>query len=344
MCTGIRLTATGGEVFWGRTMDLAAGMFGEEPTAPAPSSFVTYPRDVEVHSSGDNWTTKYAAVGMAPTNTSIMYDGINEKGLAGDIQVLMECTHAPADEIKKRGQKPVIAEEFVTYVLTQFASVQEIRDNYQKLALSDQPEVIGTFKVKLPAHYIFVDETGDGIVLEPVEAGSFKLYEYSGVATNSPEYSWHQTNLNNYIGLDTNDVTQPKQLKGANHVNLTPIENGTGYGFFGLPGDYTSVSRFVRASLISNNLDAFEAKDGINILYAAFRSVIIPRGLEHADPQNAITDASRYWVGYDLANRTAYAQPITGLAISSMGIDPDVTEITFTELDTSVHAHTLHAI
>lgn len=328
MCTGIRVIANGGEVFWGRTMDLPLALFGD---SPLKSSILSFPAGVSVKGTISTWETKYAAIGVGLHNGVPLYDGVNEKGLAGDLQVLMECTHDTQANIKARGQTPVNGEEFVAYVLTQFASVQEIRDAYAKFALSEEPCDVGFTKMQFPVHFSFVDPTGDGIVLEPVENGSFKAYDFLGVMANSPEYPWHQTNLGNYIGLNTNNIATPKKLNA--NLTLEPIEGGTGYGLFGLPGDYTSPSRFAKAAIISNEMDAFDAAGGINALYSAFRSVIIPPGLEHSDPKNPATDYTRYWSGYDLAQRKVYVQTGRGIAFTSKVLDTSLTEITYTEVD-----------
>ena len=333
MCTGIRITATGGEVFFGRTMDLAAGMFGEDSGQALPSGISSFPAGVTIDGVVDQWETKHAAVGVGVTGTNALYDGVNDAGLAGDLQVLMECTHASRADIEKRGQKAVNAEELVTYVLTQYSTVAEIRDAYAGWALSDDPFMVGSVKLQVPLHFSFVDTSGDGIVLEPVDDGSFKAYDYIGVMTNSPEYPWHLTNINNYIGLTTQDVTSPRPLN--DHYSLTPIENGTGYGLFGMPGDYTSGSRFVKAALLSGYMDKVDAEGAMNALYAAFRSVIIPRGLEHAKQDSPMTDYTRYWSGYDLTRRTVMVQTGNGLAFTSKTIDPSLTEVTYTAVDTS---------
>ncbi|WP_057894668.1 linear amide C-N hydrolase [Lacticaseibacillus brantae] len=338
MCTGIRLSSTDGKVFWGRTMDLAAGMFGEDGN-PMPSCVVAYPQGIQIKSVLNSWQSKYAVVGVGGKGTHILYDGVNEAGLAGDIQVLMECTRASQESIAARGLTPVIGEEFVTYVLSQYASVAEIRADYQKFALLDQPLEVNGGKYSIPAHYTFVDETGDSIVLEPVNDGAFKLYDNIGVVTNSPEYGWQTTNLRNYMGMTDQNITADQEWNP--NLTLHPIEGGTGYGLYGLPGDFTSVSRFTRAAVIANHMDTFTADQGLNQLYAAFRSVIIPRGLEHANPQSPLTDYTRYWVGYDLSQRTLVMQTGNGLAFNEKAIDQTISDVTYFDVDNSNAVHAL---
>jgi choloylglycine hydrolase len=334
MCTGIKVTANNGDIFWGRTMDLAIGMFGEDADAGRqfPSSIVTYPKGIEIKGTIDTWQSKHAVIGMGIDDTRIMYDGVNDVGLAGDVQVLMECSHDSQANITGRGQKPVTGEEFVTFILSQYETVQEIRDMIHSVALSDDTVTVQDMQLSMPLHYSFIDESGDGIVLEPIHDGSFVVHDFMGTMTNSPTYDWHLMNLNNYIGMGTIDLNQSHALNDK--FTFTPIETGTGYSMFGMPGDYTSVSRFVRAAFISNNLDSFTADKGINALYTAFRSVIVPRGLEHPNAKTTITDYTRYWSGYHITNRTVYVQTCEALTIFSKTIDPNLTQITYTPVPT----------
>lgn len=131
MCTNIEITAKNGEHFWGRTMDLALPMFGEDPEHDlgARGMITTIPAGVDIDSQLVNWQADYAAMGIGIGGTPILFDGINEHGLAGDLQVLFESTADTLENIQQRQQVPVMNTEFVTYVLTHFKSVKEIREN-----------------------------------------------------------------------------------------------------------------------------------------------------------------------------------------------------------------------
>ncbi|MBA1393704.1 linear amide C-N hydrolase, partial [Lactobacillus sp. XV13L] len=137
MCTSITIASKEGKVFFGRTMDYNMGMFGEDPGLPM--SIVTIPAGVEVQSQLAPWTAKYAAMGVATKGTVCLMDGVNEYGLAGDIQVLMECQHASAEDLKKRNLTAVLVEEFITFVLTHFKNVAELKAHIGEYGLLDQP-------------------------------------------------------------------------------------------------------------------------------------------------------------------------------------------------------------
>ncbi|BDR56130.1 linear amide C-N hydrolase [Xylocopilactobacillus apis] len=337
MCTSITITSKEGQVFYGRTMDFNMGMFGEDPGTL--TSILTFPKGSKLESQYTPWDSKYAVMGVGSKGTICLYDGVNEAGLSGDLQVLMECTHATSDELAKRNLTGLMAEEFVTYVLSNFKDVADIKEHINEYGLIDQPYKVAGQSIQVPAHYTFVDETGAKIVVEPTNQGGFKVYDSIGIMTNSPEYSWHLTNIRNYISLDNIDPKKPRQI--SKDVTLSPIEMGTGYGMFGLPGDYTSPSRFVRSTMISNHLDDFSSDDGINQLYSAFRTVMVPRGLERASKEDPLSDFTRYWAGYNLSERRIYVQTCRGIGFSTMKLDPNQKEITNTEIDMSNSAKEL---
>lgn len=328
MCTNITLTSTNNDLFFGRTMDLNMSMFGEDPGTDLNVTLVSIPKSISISSQLKPWESKYSVLGIGTKDTTLLYDGINEHGLTGDCQVLVEATASPTLEIEAKGKTPVMGNEFVTFILTNFKSVQEIRNSYSEYMLTDQPYFYNDAPLQFPLHYTFIDTTGDGIVLEPVVSGGFKLYDYVDVMTNSPEYNYHTVNIRNYIGLENTGVSRKK----INNTTLQPIENGTGYGLLGIPGDYTSPSRFIRSFYYKNMLDAFDSEQGLNTLYSIFRPLIIPRGLEHATKEDKITDYTRYWSGYDLTNRTVYIQTGEGLAITSKVLNNSITEITYSDI------------
>ncbi|MGX6970373.1 linear amide C-N hydrolase [Vagococcus bubulae] len=327
MCTNIKLSAKNGDIFFGRTMDLDISMFGEDSGLDLDITLATVPKNINIASQVSPWTSKYTVLGVMTKYTTVMYDGINEHGLTGDMQVLVEATTKNTQDILNENKKPLLTEEFVLYILSNFKTVSEIKEHYQEFVLADEPFVYKKQNLHFPLHYTFVDTTGKGIVLEPVLNGGFKIYDYVDVMTNSPEYSYHTTNIRHYINLS--DIDHPTHRVMKNNVDIEPIEHGTGYGLFGMPGDYTSPSRFIRSFYLRNMIDEFDSNDGLNRLYSIFRPLIVPRGLEHKKAEMTITDYTRYWSGYDVAKQTAYVQTGEGLAITAKTLDSNLTDITY---------------
>lgn len=334
MCTGIKITAKNGDIFFGRTMDLNISMFGENPGLDLQVKITSIPKNILIDSQLDKWTSSYSVIGIGTNDTPILYDGINEHGLIGDMQVLVEANSSSKEAILEKGNLPILAEEFVTYVLTTFKSVEEIRAHYTQFTIVDQPYMYQGVPLQFPLHYSFIDRTGAGIVLEPVVDGSFKIYDYLGVMTNSPEYDYHTVNVRNYIGLENENGVEKKV---NDEITLHPIENGVGYGLFGIPGDYTSPSRFIRSFFYRNMIDEFESARGFNALYSVFRPLIIPKGLGRAQKADTISDYTRFWSGYDLSNCTLIVQSGSGLSFTSKTLDTTETAINYYDIDTKDH-------
>lgn len=334
MCTSIKIAAKSGELFWGRTMDLDLPMFPDKSGAYIPCMITSIPANIEITSQSKNWKSKYSVLGVGMKGSAVLFDGINEHGLTGDLQVLKECGWGEKAAIESQQKTPLIAEEFVSYILTTFKSVAEIRATIDQFALLNQPYNYGGTSFHFPVHFSFIDESGDGIVLETLEDGSFVTFNYMNVMANSPRYDYHEVNIRNYIGMSNVNMKEDKTL--SNGMVLSPIEGGTGYGLFGLPGDYTSPSRFVRAFCLSAALNSFEKEQGINALYSVFRSVIIPQGLERNKKNPAVSDFTRYWSGYDLKERRIYVQTGKGLAFTKKQLDNSLTEISYNEIQLAI--------
>lgn len=331
MCTSVKIKAENGELFWGRTMDLDIPMFPNETGFYLPIMVTTLPKGKEIDSQINNWTSQYAAIGVGLKDSTILFDGVNEHGLAGDLQVLKECGFAKSETIKNNHKTPLLAEEFVSYMLTNYKAVSEIRKNFDQFMLLDQAYQYKGQAFHFPVHFSFVDETGDGIVLETLADGTFVSFNHIGVMTNSPRYDYHEINIRNYIGMSAINIENDKSL--PNGTSVQPIEGGVGYGMFGLPGDYTSPSRFVRSFCLANALNSFDKESGINELYAIFRSVFVPKGLERSVKNQGISDYTRYWAGYDLTEKKVVIQSGESIAFTTKTLNSECDSIVYEEIN-----------
>ncbi|WP_259335375.1 hypothetical protein [Bombilactobacillus bombi] len=61
MCTSIAINADNGQVFWGRTMDMNLGMFGEDPGIDV--DIINIPCGATIASQLQPWTSKYSMMG-----------------------------------------------------------------------------------------------------------------------------------------------------------------------------------------------------------------------------------------------------------------------------------------
>ena len=111
------------------------------------------------------------------------------------------------------------------------------------------------------------------IVVESLEDG-LKIYDNAfEVLTNSPPFDFHQTNVSNYMGLCVGDVS-------SNFGDNIPVEKySLGMGALGLPGDFSSASRFVRALFVKeNSVSENDEKSNVNQFFHVLNSVAMPKG------------------------------------------------------------------
>uniref|UniRef100_UPI0025F86D9A linear amide C-N hydrolase n=1 Tax=uncultured Enterococcus sp. TaxID=167972 RepID=UPI0025F86D9A len=154
----------------------------------------------------------------------------------------------------------------------------------------------------LPLHQMFTDKNGDSIVIEALTNGELHVYEQTtDTIANSPTYDWHITNLRNYVNLS--DYTKPQLQLGE--FTIKDIESGS--GLHGLPGDYTSPSRYLKITLLSKMMKQPHQEQALNELYTVFCSVIIPEGVEKDSPTQS--DYTAYWSGYDLSQCELRVKP-----------------------------------
>lgn len=238
-CTGIKLTAKDGSSVEGRTLE-----FG----IPVHITTVVVPRNYDFQGTtpkgaGLAYKSKYAAVGcMAFTDVAIL-DGLNEKGLGvGTFYFPTFAKYSPTtSENQAQSLSPV---EFPNWLLTQFATVEEVKAALSSVVIA--PTVVKAWgNQPAPFHYIVFDKSGKGLVIEPID-GKLVVHDNPlGTFTNSPEFTWHMTNLRNFINLSAYNVDS-LTLHG---VQLDAF--GQGSGMVGMPGDFTPPSRFVRAAIYS---------------------------------------------------------------------------------------------
>lgn len=237
-CTGILLRNSDGSVVHGRTVE-----FG----IPIEMDFAFVPRGHAFTGStpigpGKTWTARHAAVGVVCFGVLGIMDGVNEQGLSvGAFYFPTFAEYVPTTaENRARSLSPV---DFSNWVLTSFASIEEVRTAIEAGEAVVAPTLVPGWPAEpQPFHWIVYDRSGASLVIEPV-GGRLVLHDNPiGVFTNAPTFDWHLTNLRNYLQVKPFDV--PKvDLDGLSLQAL-----GLGGSMLGLPADFSSPSRFVRAT------------------------------------------------------------------------------------------------
>jgi choloylglycine hydrolase len=109
------------------------------------------------------------------------------------------------------------------------------------------------------------------IVVEPLAQG-IKIYDNPvGVMTNDPPFEYHLYNLNHYLNLSVDPAVDRSGMR------LVPYSNGM--GGIGLPGDFSSASRFVKAAFVkSNSVCGNGEGESVSQFFHILSSVAMPRG------------------------------------------------------------------
>lgn len=257
-CTGIRLIAKDGLAVYGRTMEWGAFDLNSR-IAIVPRGYVFKGLTPDGR-NGKKWKAKYGVVGLDMLRKNFLADGMNEKGLTAGLFYHPGFAKYRAYE-KNQAGNTITALDVVSFILTQFATVEEVKKGMQNIRVVAVVEkALGK---PVDAHWMVTESSGKSIVIEYIN-GKLSIFENPlGIITNSPTYDWHMTNLRNYINLSA--VALP--AKKVEKLDFTPL--GDGSGMIGLPGDFTPPSRFVRAVAWSQTTRRLKNSD--EAIYELFR-------------------------------------------------------------------------
>ena len=262
MCTAVTYSTK--DHYFGRNLDLEYSY--KETVTITPRNYNFKFRKL------NNIENHYAIIGMAyvANEYPLYYDAINEKGLG--MAGLNFPTNADYKE-EKEGVDNVAPFEFIPWVLSQCANLDEAKNLLSKINIAKI-----NFSDELPAsplHWIISDKEAS-ITVESVKDG-LKIYDNPlGVLTNNPTFDIHMFNLNNYMGLSTE---QPEN-NFSKKLNLDTYSRGM--GGLGLPGDLSSASRFVKAAFVKmNSISGDSESESISQFFHILGSVDQQRGCVH---------------------------------------------------------------
>ena len=264
-CSRVTWLGPDGTVITGRSMDW-------------PYSFNSHlyviPRGITQNGAGGpnslTWTSKFGAIQVAGTtdpNGPIdgVFDGMNETGLVANLLYLGEADfgQAPTDD------RPRLSfAGWVQYVLTSFATVNEVVDAFTDPSIYIVPIDFGpTRSAKPTVHMSVSDASGDSAIIEYLDGKPVIHHgrQYQ-VMTNSPTYD-EQLQLNGaWQGQDLNK---------------------------NLPGSIQSKDRFVRASYYLSKLpQTTDEREAVAGVLSVIRNVSVPWGV--GDPQHPNLSPT-YW-------------------------------------------------
>lgn len=226
MCTALSFTKK--EHYFGRNLDLECS-YGEKICILPRNAPIRFRRAGEC---GQH----YAMIGMAVVidEMPLYYDAANEKGLcmAGLNFPGNACYHE-----ERPGKDNITPFEIIPWLLGQCATVAEAREKLERMNLVNIP-----FGERIPLatlHWMLSDRE-ESLVVESTEDGLHVYENPVKVLTNNPPFPYQLFNLNNYRALSA--VTPKNTFLEQNDLAVYC----QGLGGLGLPGDLSSMSRFVR--------------------------------------------------------------------------------------------------
>ena len=259
MCTAIMYQTKG--AYFGRNLDLEYSY--KESVVITPRSF---PLSFRFKPSKNE---HYAIIGAAYVKDGypLYFDAMNEKGIGmAGLAFQNNAFYGKVEE----GWDNITPYEFIPWVLSQSATIDEVRDLLTRLRLVDVP--FSADIPNMPLHFM-VSDGKRAIVVEPLSEGIHFYDNPIGVLTNNPPFPYQVLNLSNYMR-----VTR-KRPKTTFSEGLELEAYSRGMGGIGLPGDLSSQSRFVRAAFVRmNSVSGDSEKESVNQFFHILTSVEQQKG------------------------------------------------------------------
>ncbi len=264
MCTAITLQSIQNENFFGRTMDFS---YQIEP------QFYIIPQNYEwvSHATGTKHTDNYRFIALGQETDGILgfFDGVNEKGFAA--AALYFAGYADYN-LPHHGQDLIASLDFLHFILGHLSSVKELPQLMKNILITGVPDPVT--QTAAPLHWIATDRSGLCVVIEQTKDGLKLMNNPIGVMANSPDLSWHLTNLRNYMN---SSPSQSEEISWGK-FSLSPF--GQGAGTSPLPGGFTSPERFVRTAFLKTHVPVAKTRtEAITTCFHIMNSVSIPKGI-----------------------------------------------------------------
>lgn len=269
-CSAFRVISKDGTIISARTMEFGIDMDYAMIIVPRNKRFLSPASEGK---SGISWNTKYGYVASnAMGKEEYISDGLNEAGLS--FSWLWYKGEMEWQKVGPRESRLALANSMLgSWILGNFSSVEEVSRALEEVKVFGHraPEAGGFV---FPAHIVLHDASGGCVVIE-YEKGNLNVYDNQlGIMTNAPEFPWMLTNLRNYVGMSAAQL-EPAEFGGQFYKAM-----GHGSGMFGLPGDISPPSRFVRLAIMTKFADQpDDAEAALNLAQHIVSSLHIVSGM-----------------------------------------------------------------
>lgn len=255
MCTGIRIICENGSILIGRTYE-------DEDENEDNKNKKRYKPYVDNKMRGIKMYNE--------NNKQHIIDGINKHG------IVVMAFHFPGYNHNyispQRHSLNLKSSQVVEFLLSNSQSLEDISLLCQKMIVVNDLNDLNDEKYNLSYHWLCCDiKRGKCITIECIE-GIPKIYEnVYGILTNSPTFPEHleilrDTTINSLTNQD-NDERAGIQGQSSSY--------SYGTGMIGLPGDCTSISRFIKMYTFQK----FCKKEGLHSIFHILNHFVIPKGL-----------------------------------------------------------------
>ncbi|MBE6973765.1 MAG: choloylglycine hydrolase family protein [Ruminococcaceae bacterium] len=299
MCTALRFNG-----LFGRTLDLEYSY--QEQVVFLPGQFPLPPGSCPMPGPRND------ILGMAHVEDGypLFYDGMNRHGLA---MAALNFPRSAAYHPHRNGMDNIASFALIPWVLGQCSTVAQAEQ------LLERTNIIQTdFSPRLPAtplHWLVADRES-AITVESLPDGLHLYPNPVGVLTNEPPFPFQLSRLNDFLHLSSH----PPQNRFSSTLPLSSVSRGM--GAIGLPGDWSSQSRFVRCAFAVHNTSL---PADVTQFFHLMSTVEVPRGSVRTQEGKEVI--SVYTSCCDLSAGTYYYVTYTNRQVCAVNLhhcDPNV--------------------
>lgn len=259
MCTAINVKLN--DTYFGRNLDLDYKF---------DANIIIVPRNYTIRfKKEDSITSHYAmmGVGIIVDDYPLYADAMNEKGLS--IAGLSFPFNATYYEYKA-DKKNFAVYELVLYLLAKCKTVQEVKEELKDINILKEDF---SLHIKLTPLHFLVSDANSSIVIESLKDGLHVYDNKFNILTNNPPFKYQEDYLSSFDKL-TNQSIDPNTISHSSQLFYS-----CGSGGYGLPGDYSSASRFIKARFVMNYLvPSNDELDNVKSFFSVLNSVEMPYG------------------------------------------------------------------
>lgn len=287
MCTAVWIK----DGYFGRNLDYEVG-FGEK--------IIITPRNYAFEFTGGSRCDRHHAIigmGVVQKEYPLYFDAVNEAGLGmAGLRFHGNAVYFP----KRDDCENISSYELIPRVLSSCENTYEAEELLKDANITD--EAFSDDLPPAPLHWMIADKER-AIVVEQTGRG-LSVYENStGVLTNNPTFDVQMQSLAGYIKVS------PYEAENSFSKSYDITSQSRGMGGIGLPGDWSSQSRFVKTCFLrENSVFKGEERDIVNHFFHILYSVFHQRGCVRFHGEYEITrytsccnlkDGIYYYTTYD---------------------------------------------